>query len=115
MIDFITLVYSFISIIFVSWMIYLFTIREWLDRFDVSKIDKPYDMNGIPRWKKLIQFQSKREDFCMKKYPKEIVESKKDRLTNWLIGLGLANAVLFLFIGGRFLSAIRGFLSVFGE
>jgi hypothetical protein len=38
-----------------------------------------------------------------------------DRLTNWLVGLGVANAILFLFIGGRFLSAIRGFLSVFGE
>jgi hypothetical protein len=38
-----------------------------------------------------------------------------DRLNDWLIGLGMANAILFLFIGDKFLSAIRGFLEVFGE
>jgi hypothetical protein len=47
--------------------------------------------------------------------PKTILENRSDRMTNWLIGLGLANAVLFLFIGGKFLSAIRDFISVFGE
>jgi hypothetical protein len=47
--------------------------------------------------------------------PKTILENRSDRMTNWLIGLGLANAILFLFIGGKFLSAIRGFLAVFGE
>jgi len=51
----------------------------------------------------------------MDKQPKTILENRGDRMTNWLIGLGLANAVLFLFIGGKFLSAIRGFLEVFGE
>jgi hypothetical protein len=51
----------------------------------------------------------------MDKQPKTILENRSDRLTNWLIGLGLANAILFLFIGDRFLSAIRGFLTVFGE
>ena len=47
--------------------------------------------------------------------PKTILENRSDRMTNWLIGLGVANAILFMFIGGKFLSAIRGFLSVFGE
>jgi hypothetical protein len=51
----------------------------------------------------------------MDNQPKTILENRSDRMTNLLIGLGLANAVLFLFIGGKFLSAIRGFLEVFGE
>jgi hypothetical protein len=51
----------------------------------------------------------------MSKNPKTILENGDDRLTNWLIGLGVANAILFIFIGGKFLSAIRGFLEVFGE
>jgi hypothetical protein len=51
----------------------------------------------------------------MDKQPKTILENGDDRLTNWLIGLGIANAILFMFIGGKFLSAIRGFLEVFGE
>jgi len=57
----------------------------------------------------------KKEDFFMKKHPKEILGNRNDTLTNWLIGLGLVNAILFLFIGNKFLSAIRGFLEVFGE
>lgn len=51
----------------------------------------------------------------MDKQPKTILENGDDRLTNWLIGLGIANAILFMIIGGKFLSAIRGFLEVFGE
>ena len=51
----------------------------------------------------------------MDKQPKTLLENGDERLKNWLIGLGLANAILFLFIGGKFLSAIRGFLKVFGE
>ena len=51
----------------------------------------------------------------MEKQTKTILENGDDRLTNWLIGLGIANAILFMFIGGKFISAIRGFLEVFGE
>ena len=51
----------------------------------------------------------------MNEQPKTILEIRGDRMTNLLIGLGLVNAILFLFISDRFLSAIRGFLSVFGE
>ena len=51
----------------------------------------------------------------MYKRLKPILENRDDRLTNILIGLGVANAIFFMFISGRFISAIRGFLQVFGD
>ena len=47
--------------------------------------------------------------------PKQILESRGERLTNIWIGIGVVNAVLFLFIGGRIYDMVKGFLTVFGE
>jgi len=63
MINLIVWIYSTVSTILIMWTIYLFTIREWLDRFSVHKMNKPYDMNGITRWKKLIDIQLKKKIF----------------------------------------------------
>lgn len=49
------------------------------------------------------------------KKPKEIVSNRDEIITNILIGLGLINAIIFLFISGKFISAIKGFLTIFGE
>lgn len=45
--------YSTLSTILWLWIIYLFTIREWLDwrRIKIGKHD--YDFNGIPRTSKI--------------------------------------------------------------
>ena len=47
--------------------------------------------------------------------PKQILESRGERLTNIWIGIGVVNAVFFLFISGRIYDMVKGFLTIFGE
>lgn len=47
--------------------------------------------------------------------PKQILESRDERLTHIWMGVGLVSAVLFLFISGRIYNMIENVVSVFGE
>lgn len=47
--------------------------------------------------------------------PKQILESRGERLTNIWIGVGIVNAIVFIFLSGDFIKAIKGFLTIFGE
>ena len=47
--------------------------------------------------------------------PKQILESRGERLTNIWIGIGVMNALVFIFLSGDFMKAIKGFLTIFGE
>lgn len=47
--------------------------------------------------------------------PKQILESRGERLTNIWIGVGVANALIFIFLSGDLIRAVKGFLTVFGE
>lgn len=38
-----------------------------------------------------------------------------ERLTNIWIGIGVVNALVFIFLSGDFMRAIKGFLTIFGE
>ena len=38
-----------------------------------------------------------------------------DRLTNMGVGIGVMNALVFIFLSGDFMKAIKGFLTIFGE
>ena len=38
-----------------------------------------------------------------------------DRLTNMWVGIGVMNAIVFFFLSGDFMKAIKGFLNIFGE
>jgi hypothetical protein len=38
-----------------------------------------------------------------------------DRLTNIWIGVGIFNALIFIFLAGDFMEAIKGFLTIFGD
>jgi hypothetical protein len=49
------------------------------------------------------------------KEPKQILESRGERLTNIWIGVGIFNALIFIFLAGDFMEAIKGFLTIFGE
>jgi hypothetical protein len=52
-IDIVVWFYSSISTILFLWTLYLFTLREWLDRRIVMKNKSYYDYNGICRIDKL--------------------------------------------------------------
>lgn len=45
----IRIIYVITSSLLCLWIIYLFTIREWLDRLLMRRGGMPYDLNGIPR------------------------------------------------------------------
>jgi len=49
------------------------------------------------------------------KEPKQILENRDDRLMNMWIGIGIFNALIFIFLSGDFMKAIKGFLTIFGE
>ena len=38
-----------------------------------------------------------------------------DRLTNMWVGIGVMNALAFIFLSGDFMKAIKGFLTIFGD
>ena len=46
---------------------------------------------------------------------KEVLESRGERLTNIWIGVGIFNALIFIFPSGDFMKAIKGFLTIFGD
>lgn len=46
---------------------------------------------------------------------KEVLESRGERLTNIWIGVGIFNALIFIFLSGDFMKAIKGFLTIFGD
>ena len=46
------------------------------------------------------------------KEPKQILESRGERLTNIWIGVGIFNALIFIFLAGDFMEAIKGFLTI---
>ena len=47
--------------------------------------------------------------------PKQILESRGERLTNIWIGVGILNALIFIFLAGDFMKVIKGFLTIFGD